>query len=328
MQSTDAISPTLDDLETARSIVYRHIPATPQYRWPLLCDRVGCDVWVKHENHTPIGSFKIRGGVVYLENLLKAVPKLKGVVTPTRGNHGQSVGFASRAYGVPAVVVVPKGNSAEKNAAIRAFGVDLIEHGDDFQDSFEHAQALAEQEDLHFWRTWHPHLVQGVASYSLELLRAVPDLDIAYVPIGHGSGISGMIQARNALGHHVEIVGVVSEQFPAYFKSFAAGKLISTDAAMTIADGVACRSPDPDAIDVILGGAARIVTVSEDEIENAMRVYYTDTHNVAEGAGALPLAALLKEDKERIKGKKCGVVLSGGNVDAAIMASLLSPATG
>lgn len=325
MQSTDAISPTLDDLETARSIVYRHMPATPQYQWPLLSERVGSDVWVKHENHTPIGSFKIRGGVVYLDALLNETPNLKGVVTPTRGNHGQSVGFAARAYGVPAVVVVPKGNGAEKNAAIRALGADLVEHGDDFQDAYEHAQALAEQEDLHFWRTWHPDLVRGVASYSLEFLQAVPDLDVAYVPIGQGSGISGMIQARDALGHRVEIVGVVSEQFPAYFNSFAAGKLISTDAGRTIADGVACRTPDPGAVDVILGGAARIVTVTEDEIENAMRIYYTDTHNVAEGAGALPLAALLKEDKERIRGKTCGVVLSGGNVDATIMASVLSP---
>lgn len=320
-------APSLAELEAARDIVYRHMPATPQFSWPLLCARTGAEVWVKHENHTPTGAFKVRGGVVYLEHLLNKSPDLKGVVTPTRGNHGQSVGFAARAYGVRSIVVVPKGNSPEKNAAMRAFGVTLIEHGDDFQDAYEHAQHLAESENLHFWPTWHPALVQGVASYSLELFAAVPHLDVVYVPIGQGSGISGMIQARDALGLDIEIVGVVSEHFPAYAQSFAAGHQINTGPSHTIADGVACRTPDPGAVAVILGGADRIVTVSESEITDAMRAYFTDTHNVAEGAGALPLAALLKEDRDKVRGRTSGLILSGGNVDAATMASILSSAS-
>lgn len=315
----------LAELERAAELVYRHISPTPQYRWPLISARAGTDVWIKHENHTPIGSFKIRGGLVYLQSLLEEDPNLKGVITPTRGNHGQSVGFAARQFGVPAVVVVPKGNSREKNAAMRSLGVDLVEHGDDFQDAFEYAERRAADEGLHFWKTWHPTVVTGVASYGLEFLRAVPDLDVVYVPIGQGSGISAMVRAKAALGRDIEIVGVVSERFPAYLKSFEAGAPVSTDMAETIADGVACRTPDPGAVEVILEGVQRIVTVPEAEIKAAMRHIFTDTHNVAEGAGALPLAALLAE-RERMAGRTCGLVLSGSNVDADVLAGLLAEA--
>lgn len=314
---------TLAELDAAAGIVHATIAPTPQYRWPLLCERAGCEVWVKHENHTPIGAFKVRGGLVFMDWLRRQNPDLGGIVTATRGNHGQSAAFVAKRHGIQAVVVVPKGNSREKNAAMRANGAELIEHGDDFQDAFEHAECIARDRGLFFWRTWDPVLVTGVASYSLELFRAVPDVDTFYLPIGHGSGICGAIAARDALGLKTEIVGVVSERFPAYARSFAAGRPVSTDPSTTLADGVACRVPDSRAVEVISKGATRIVTVSEAEIAAAMVHYYTDTHNVAEGAGALPLAALLKE-KESMRGRRVALVLSGGNVDKDIFARILA----
>jgi len=316
---------TLDQLEDAAKIIYAAISPTPQMCWPLLSARSGCEVWVKHENHTPIGAFKVRGGLVYLSHLLASSSKLAGVITPTRGNHGQSVGFASRRFGVRSTIVVPHGNNPEKNAAMRAFGVELIEHGQDFQDAYEFAERLAAERRLHFWRTWEPELVRGVASYSLELLCAVPDLDTVYVPIGHGSGICGMIAARDALGLKVKVVGVVSENAAAYALSFAAGKPVSTNSADTIADGVACRVPDPRAVAIILKGADRIVTVSDEEVMDAMAYYFTDTHNLAEGAGALPLAALLKE-RAVMAGKKVGLILTGANVDRGLYRRVLDRA--
>jgi threonine dehydratase len=316
---------TLDQLEEAARIVYSVLAPTPAIAWPLLKARTGAETWVKHENHTPIGAFKVRGGLVYLSRLVAAQPGLKGVITPTRGNHGQSVGFAARRLGVPATIVVPHGNNPEKNAAMRALGVTLIEHGRDFQDAFEFAERQAAERGLHFWSTWQPDLVRGVASYSLEFLRAAPDLDTVYLPIGHGSGICGMIAARDALSLETKVVGVVSENAAAYALSFAAGKPVSTDSADTIADGVACRVPDPRALAVILKGAERIVTVSDAEVIDAMAVYFVDTHNLAEGAGALPLAALMKE-RERMKGRKVGLVLTGANVDRVLYRRVLERA--
>ena len=315
----------LAELEAAAQVVYATIAPTPQYRWPLLCERTGCEVWVKHENHTPIGSFKVRGGLVFMDWLRRAIPDLSGIVTATRGNHGQSVAFVAKRHGVRAIIVVPKQNSREKNAAMRANGAELIEHGDDFQGAFEHAERIAHDRGFYFWRTWDPVLVTGVASYSLEFFRAVPDIDTCYLPIGHGSGISGAIAARDALGLKTEIVGVVSEQFPAYALSFAARRPIATEPGQTIADGVACRVPDPRAVEVIARGAARIIEVSEEEIVAAMIYYFTDTHNVAEGAGALPLAALMKE-KERMHGRRVALVLSGGNIDKEAFAKILAGA--
>ena len=316
---------TLAELEAAAELVYATFAPTPQYRWPLLCERTGCEVWVKHENHTPIGSFKVRGGLVFMDWLRRTKPDLPGIITATRGNHGQSVAFAAKRHRIRAVIVVPKGNSREKNAAMRANGAELIEHGDDFQDAFEHAERLARDRGLFFWRTWDPVVVKGVASYSLELFRAVPDIDTIYLPIGHGSGISGAIAARDALGLNTEIVGVVSERFPAYALSFAAGRLVATEPGQTIADGVACRVPDIRALEVIIQGAARIVRVSEEEIAAAMIHYFTDTHNVAEGAGALPLAALMQE-KDLMQGRRVALVLSGGNVDKEVFANILAGA--
>lgn len=317
----------LAEIEAAAQIVYRFMQPTPQIRWPLLCRRAGCEVWVKHENHTPIGAFKVRGGLVYLDRLKKELPRTDGVISATRGNHGQSVALAAGHHGVRATIVVPHSNSREKNRAMEAFGAELVEHGRDFDEAYAYARKLARERGLHMILAFHPWLVLGVASYSLEFLRAVPDLDVVYVPIGQGSGICGMISVRDALGVRTRIVGVVAAAAPAYALSFAQGRPVTTDSAVTVADGVACRIPDPAALEIILKGAERIVTVSEEEIQAAMRHYLTDTHNLAEGAGAAPLAALLKE-RDLMAGRKVGLVLSGGNADRELFARVLSSDSG
>ena len=309
--------PTLAELEAAADLVHRTIAPTAQICWPMLSERCGCEVWVKHENHTPIGSFKVRGGMVYMNHLKQARPNVRGVVSATRGNHGQSVAFAARAHGLEAVIVVPHGNSVGKNRAMRAFGAELVEHGHDFQAAYEFAAELAGERGLEMLRSFHPLLVRGVASYSLELLRAVPDLDTLYVPIGLGSGISGAIAARDALGRKTKLVGVVAEKAATYALSFAARRPVPTETSDTLADGMAVRVPDEGALEVILKGVERIAVVSDDDILAAMRHYFSDTHNVAEGAGAAPLAALLNE-RDKMGGKKVGLVLSGGNLDRAL----------
>jgi threonine dehydratase len=313
----------LDTLEAAAALVHRVMPPTPQYCWPLLSRRVGAELWVKHENHTPIGSFKIRGGLLYLDAVRRSQPDVRGVVTATTGNHGQSIALAAARLGVDATIVVPHGNSIEKNRAMAGFGARLVEAGHDFQAAFEHATELAERENRHFVRSYDPLLVRGVASYGLELFRAVPDLDVVYVPIGLGSGISGVIAARDALGLTVEIVGVVAANAPTYALSFAAGAPVSTNSADTMAGGLAVRVPDPEALDIIRRGAARIVTVSEAEMRRAMRIMFSDTHNVAEGAGAAALAAALQE-RGRLAGKRVAAIQSGGNVDRALFAEVLA----
>jgi threonine dehydratase len=313
---------SLTELERAASVVYDAMPPTPQYAWPLLRELVGTDVWVKHENHTPIGAFKVRGGLVYFRDLTQAGHAPAGVISATRGNHGLSVGFAARRWGLAATIVVPHGNSREKNAAMGALGVELIEHGDDFQAAREHAIHLAQERGLHMVPSFHPLLVQGVASYALELLRAVPDLDVVYVPIGLGSGVCGLIAAREALGLATEIVGVVSEQAPAYALSYEQRRAVEHAVTTRIADGMACRTPEPDALEIIWRHAARVVRVSDDEVEKAMRLMFTATHNVAEGAGAAALAAALKERK-RIAGRRVALVLSGANVDHDVLARIL-----
>jgi threonine dehydratase len=314
--------PSLETLDSAAELVHRYLPPTPQYVWPLLAEQAGCELWVKHENHTPIGAFKVRGGLVYMTDLKAAQPDCPGVITATRGNHGQSIGYACRALGLKATILVPHGNSVEKNAAMRALGVELIEHGHDFQAAREEADRLAAQRGLHFLGPYNDLLVRGVASYPLELLRAAPDLDRVYVPIGMGSGICATIAARDALGSRTEVVGVVAENAPAYALSFQSAAPINTNTADTIADGLGCRTPDPEAVAVILNGATDVVTVSEVEIREAMRLYFSSTHNVAEGAGAAALGAVLK-DKESVRGKKVGVMLSGGNVDAKVFREVL-----
>jgi len=314
---------TLDDITSASRIVYSDMQATPQYCWPLLSDRLGAEIWVKHENHTPVGAFKIRGGLVYFAHLVQSGQIPKGVISATRGNHGQSVGYAARRYGIPATIVVPHGNSVEKNAAMRALGVELIEHGDDFQASREFAQNMAQEKSLHMVPAFHPLLVAGVATYSLELLKAARDIDVVYVPIGLGSGICGMLAARNALNLKTRVVGVVSAHASAYAKSFSAKRAIESPVTTRLSDGMACRVPEPAALDMILEGVDRIVQVTDDEVSAAMRMMFECTHNVCEGAGAAPLAAAMQE-MSVIASRKIAVVASGGNVDQDVFASVLN----
>ncbi len=317
-----AIRFTTDELEEALATVRRAVPPTPQHVWPLLAARTGCELVVKHENHTPIGAFKVRGGLVYLSRRLRRDGVPQGIVGATRGNHGQSLAFAGRHFGVPVTIVVPHGNSREKNAAMRAFGAELVEAGADFDEAKEVAQRLARERGLHMAPSFHRDLVLGVATYAWELFRAHADLDAVYAPIGLGSGICGLVTVRDLLGLRTRIVGVVSRRLPAYARSFAAGRPVATGPAETIADGMAVRVPDAEALGVILRGVERIVEVEEEEIAAAMRHYWTDTHNLAEGAGAAPLAALLQE-RGRMRGRRIGLVLSGGNVDLAWFRRLL-----
>jgi threonine dehydratase len=313
---------TLSKIEAAASIVYESMPPTPQRRWPLLDERCEAAVWVKHENHTPVGAFKVRGGLVYFSDLRRASRRPAGVVAATRGNHGQSVAFAARQHDIPVTVIVPHGNSVSKNRAMCALGAELIERGHDFQASFEAAVDLATERDWHLMPSFHELLVRGVASYSLELLRHVPELDTLYVPIGLGSGICGAMAVRDALGLRTRIVGVVSTGAPAYARSLELGKLVSCDVTTRIADGISCRTPDSEALSMIRAGAERVVEVTDEEIEQAMRAIYEDTHNVAEGAGAAALAALWRE-RERIRGRAVGVVLTGANVDSQVLSRVL-----
>ncbi|MDV9033473.1 threonine dehydratase [Pseudomonas sp. RAC1] len=313
----------LTALREAADFVHQHVPPTPQLAWPLLAERTGCQVWVKHENHAPTGAFKVRGGLVYVRSLLDSGEVPAGLVTATRGNHGQSMALAARQAGLPLVIVVPEGNSLEKNAAMRALGAELIEHGVDFDVAREHAAQLAQARGYLMVPSFHAQLVRGVATYALELFEAVTGLDTVYVPIGMGSGICGLIQARNLLGLRTEIVGVVSSAADAYARSFESGRIVTTASAHTFADGMACRVPNPEAFALVREHAARIVRVSDDEIAQAMRLYHETTHNTAEGAGAAALAALLQE-RERQVGRRVAVVLSGANVDRARYAQVLA----
>ncbi|HUK05415.1 MAG TPA: threonine dehydratase [Burkholderiales bacterium] len=301
------------DLEAAARLVHSVMLPTPQFTWPLLNARAGCEVWVKHENHTATGAFKIRGGLVMLDALKKRNPELSGVVSATRGNHGQSLAYAGRRYGVRTVIVVPRGNSRDKNAAMRAWGAELIEHGRDFDEAKDHACALAERDGLVSIGPFHPELVAGVGSYALELFSAVKDIDEVYVPIGCGSGVCGLIAWRDLLGLKTKVVGVVSERADCYALSIEQGKPVETASADTFADGIAVRVPVPAALELIRAGADRIVRVSDDEVKAAVRHYYGDTHNLVEGAGAAPLAALLKEKRD--KNARYAVIASGGNID-------------
>ncbi|MBI3417192.1 MAG: threonine dehydratase [Verrucomicrobia bacterium] len=314
---------SLAELEAAAELVHRTLPLTPQFHWPLLSQRAGCEVWVKHENHTPLGAFKVRGGLVYMDWLRQEHPHVTGVITATRGNHGQSVAFAARQFGVRAKIVVPHGNSREKNAAMRALGAELIEHGHDFQAASEHAAQLAETYSLHRVPSFHPLLVRGVASYALEFFRGCRALDAVYVPVGMGSGICGLMAARDALGLKTEIIGVVSRGAPAYALSFAAGHPVATERADTFVDGVACRQPDALAVEAICRGAARVIQVSDAEVAAAMCALYQDTHNLAEPAVAAAFAGLMQE-REQMKHRKVGVVLTGANLDLEVFREVLN----
>jgi threonine dehydratase len=314
---------TLSELESAHALVREAIQPTPALRWPLLSERLGADAIVKHENHNPTGAFKVRGGLAFLDALKRRAPDTRALVSATRGNHGQSLAFAARRAGIEPIIYVPHGNSVEKNAAMRALGARLVEHGQDFQAAREEAERYAAREGLELVPSFHRDLVRGVATYSLELFRAHPDLDVMYVPIGQGSGVCGAVAARDALHLRTEIVGVQAQGAPAYALSFAAGRAVSTASADTLADGVATRAPDPQALDVIMRRVARIVLVSDAEIANAVRCLWTDAHNLAEGAGAAALAAALQE-RTRLSGRKVGLVLSGANIDFNLFQSWIA----
>lgn len=315
--------PTLSDIEQAASIVYQSMPPTPQYSWRQLAERLGVDLWIKHENHTPLGAFKVRGGLVYFEAMASQLRQKNGVICATRGNHGQSVAYVAAQHNVSASMVVPHGNSREKNAAMVSLGAKLIEYGADFQEALEHATVLAGQDNLQMVPSFDALLVAGVATYSLELFRAVVDLDVLYVPIGLGSGICGAIAARNALGLATEIVGVVSAQARAYGESFRAKCPIEVAVTTDIADGIACRRPDEQALAYILAGVSRITEVDDEEVKRAMRDLFECTHNVAEGAGASAVAAVRK-DADKLKFSKVAAILSGGNVDRDVFARVLA----
>src|SRR6202140_3972055 len=314
----------LAQLERAHGVVAAALPPTPAYAWPLLSERLGATAIVKHENHTPIGAFKVRGGLVYVDRLKQERPHTAGLISATRGNHGQSLAFAASRYGMPVTIYVPHGNSAEKNRAMRAFGATLVEHGEDFQSAREEAERRAKLDGLEFVPSFHRDLVMGVATYALELLRKVGDLDVLYVPIGQGSGICGCILARDLPGLTTEIARVQSTEAPSYALSFAAGTVVRTNSSNTLHDGMATRVPDADALAIIRKGASRIVQVTDDEIAAAIRAYWTDTHNLAEGAGAAALAAALQE-KPKIRGKRIGLILSGGNIDFDLFRSWVMP---
>ncbi|TXT38650.1 MAG: hypothetical protein FD135_2753 [Comamonadaceae bacterium] len=314
--------PTLQDIEAAAQVVYREFQATPQYRWALLSQRLGADCWVKHENHTPVGAFKLRGGLTYFDQLKQRGELPRAVISATRGNHGQSIGWAARAHGVPCSIVVPQGNSLEKNAAMRALGVTLIEAGEDFQESREHAMRLAGQTGAHMVPSFHPDLLRGVSTYWWEFFKAVPQLDVVYVPIGQGSGACSAIAAKLALGHRAKIVGVVSAHATTYADSLAAGHVVPAQVSTLLADGMACRVADQAALDVLAPQLDHIVKVSDAEVAQAMRDLFTDTHNVAEGAGAASFAAAMQE-RHLLAGQCVGTTLSGGNVDASVFVKTL-----
>jgi threonine dehydratase len=315
-----------DEVLAARHTVNTVVPPTPQYAWPLLRERLGFKVWVKHENHTPAGAFKIRGGLTYFERLVQRQPEVRGVISATRGNHGQSVGFSARRYGLQATIVVPRGNSLEKNAAMRALGVTLVEHGEDFQAAREHALVLSASQGLHMIPSFHPELVRGVMTYWVEFFESFPrgeEPQVVYVPIGQGSGFCAAAAARAHTGSRCKLVGVVSAHATTYLDSFRAGRIVEAPVSTQLADGMACRVADAQALEIVLREAEDVVTVTDAEVATAMRILFADTHNVAEGAGAAGLAAAIQQ-RDRTQGRAVGVALTGGNVDTAMFAQVLA----
>lgn len=315
--------PTLSEIEAAKALMRPHIRETPTYRWPLLENGLGCELWLKHENHTPVGAFKIRGGLVYMDELKRAEPGVRGVIAATTGNHGQSIAFAAKLNSLRAVIVVPHGNNPEKNTAMRSLGAELVEHGREFQEALEFSRELAAKEGLHAIPSFHPWLVRGVATYALELFHSVADLDVVFVPIGLGSGFCGIAAAREALGLKTKIIGVVSEHAPAYALSFQQRQFVEQSSTTRVAEGVACKTPNREALEQVIRHAHEIVTVNDDETVTAMREIIQATHNIAEGAGALAYAAL-KKQRETWQGKRVACVLTGGNASMGMLSQALA----
>jgi threonine dehydratase len=299
------------------------VPPTPQFVWPQVAAAFGAEVWIKHENHTPIGAFKARSVAVYFRELLRREPGIAGVITATRGNHGQAVGLAARLFKLPATIYVPRGNSVEKNAAMRALGAALVEHGDDFQESREEAMRVAARDGLHLVPSYHLDIVKGVATYWAELFRAAPDLDVIYVPIGMGSGICAAAAARNLFSPRTKIVGVCSAHALASARSFAAREVVEAPVSTKLGDGMACRKLDGESIATMVENVERIVEVTDAELAEAMRAIFRMTHNVAEGAGAAGFAAAWRE-RASLAGRRVGLPMTGGNVDAPAFADVLA----
>ena len=315
--------PDREAIEEAAELLRTLVPPTPQYLWPQVVQAFGANVWIKHENHTPIGAFKARSAAIYFHRLMQKEPDSRGVITATRGNHGQAVGLAARRFKLPATVYVPRGNSAEKNNAMRALGVKLVEHGIEFQEAREEAASVGEREALHMVPAFHQDIVLGVATYWAELFRAVPDIDVVYAPIGQGSGICAAAAARNVYSPRTKIVGVCSAQAPCFARSFEAGKVVEAPVSTVLGDGMACRKPDADAVAIVLANVERVVEVTNAELADAMRRIFAMTHNVAEGAGAAAFAAAWRE-RESLRGQRVGLTLSGGNVDSDMFADVLA----
>jgi threonine dehydratase len=315
--------PDRDAIEAAAELLRTLVPPTPQFLWPQVAQAFGAHVWIKHENHTPIGAFKARSAALYFHKLMQREPGARGVITATRGNHGQAVGLAASRFKLPATVYVPRGNSTEKNSAMRALGVKLVEHGLEFQEAREEAERVGERDALHMVPAFHPDIVLGVATYWAELFRAVPDIDVVYAPIGQGSGICAAAAARNIYSPQTKIVGVVSAQAPCFARSFAARKVVEAAVSTVLGDGMACRKPDSDAVAIVVENVERIVEVTDAELADAMRRIFSMTHNVAEGAGAAAFAAAWR-DRATLQGKRIGLTLSGGNVDSNVFADVLA----
>ncbi|HUF61530.1 MAG TPA: threonine dehydratase [Verrucomicrobiales bacterium] len=314
--------PTLSEIEAAKALIRPHIRETPAYRWPLLEKGLGCELWLKHENHTPVGAFKIRGGLVYMDELKRAEPGVRGVIAATTGNHGQSIAFAAKLNGLRAVIVVPHGNNPEKNTVMRSLGAELVEHGREFQEALEYSREFAAKEGLHAVPSFHPWLVRGVSTYALELFRSVADLDAVFVPIGLGSGFCGIASAREALGLKTKIIGVVSEHAPAYALSFQQRQFVEQSSTTRVAEGVACKTPNKEALEHVVAHAHEVVTVNDDEAVTAMGEIIQATHNIAEGAGALAYAAL-KKQREEWQGKRVACVLTGGNASMGVLREVI-----
>ena len=315
--------PSLDEIEAAAERIRPFVPPTPAHPWPLLSAAAGAEVWVKHENHTPVGAFKVRGGLIYLDELRRAEPEVRGVIAASTGNHGQSIAWAAGQHGLRAVIVVPRGNNPDKNTAMRALGAELVEHGREFQEALEYSRELAHSEGLHAVPSFHPWLVRGVATAALELFRTTPPLDAVFVPIGLGSGFCGLAAARQALGLSTRLIGVVSAHAPAYARSFAEGRRLTQASTTTVAEGVACSTPNADALELVRAHADAIITVTDDEALSAMRELLEATHNLAEGAGALAWAAL-KKTRAQWRGARVACMLSGGNASLDLLRRALA----
>ncbi|MEM7100193.1 MAG: threonine dehydratase [Pseudomonadota bacterium] len=313
---------TTTQLQAAQSIVYRHMQPTATFNWPGLSNVLGAQLWLKHENHTPIGAFKVRGGLVFAENL--AHSGFDGeLVTATRGNHGQSIPYGACRIGLDVTVYVPHGNSREKNAAMRHWGANLVEFGRDFDEARLEAARVAQERGAMLVPSFDERLVQGVATYGAELFDGVDGLDRIYVPIGMGSGACSLIWLRDLLGLPTEIFGVVSSRADAMARSIEAGTIVETEDAKTFADGMATRVPHPQAFDIMAAGLAGVVRVSDEEIAQAIRLIFEHTHNVAEGAGAAAVAAALQQ-KDALSGKRVAAILTGGNIDREWFAQILN----